>query len=124
MKRALILFFAAFVVAYAVHASVFQTNVVTNVVFETHVRWDTYPVTNGYTEVYGGTLITNRLYDTPRTIWRNGGLELITNYVDVVVGGTTTNRTYDILWNMRPIYYPVAVTNVYTNGLYRPVVVQ
>lgn len=91
------------------------TNVVTNVVFETHVRFDTYPVTNGYVEVYGGTLTTNRVYDTPRYIWRNGGLALITNYTDKVVSGTSTSRVYNVEWNMRPNYYPVAVTNVYTN---------
>lgn len=91
------------------------TNIVTNVVFETHVRFDTYPVTNGYVEVYGGTLTTNRVYDTPRYIWRNGGLALITNYTDKVVAGTSTSRVYNVTWDMRPNYYPVAVTNVYTN---------
>lgn len=91
------------------------TNTVTNVVYETHVRWDTYPVTNGYYEVYGGTLMTNRVYDTPRWIWKNGGLALITNYVDKVVAGSTTSKVYRIEWHMRPEYYPFAVTNVYTN---------
>lgn len=91
------------------------TNVVTNVVFETHVRFDTYPVTNGYVEVYGGTLTTNRVYDTPRYIWRDGGLALITNYTDRVVSGTSTSRVYNVTWSTRTEYYPVAVTNVYTN---------
>ena len=91
------------------------TNVVTNVVYETHVKWDTYPVTNGSYEVYGGTLVTNRVYDTPQYVWQNGGLVLITNYVDVVTAGSTTSTVYNIEWRMRPEYYPFAVTNVYTN---------
>jgi uncharacterized membrane protein len=78
------------------------TNVVTNVVHETRVKWDTYPVTNGYYEVYGGTLTTNRVYDTPRWVWKNGGLALITNYVDTVTAGTTTTTVYNIEWRMRP----------------------
>ena len=103
------------VTLYAAASDTYLTNVVTNVVFETRVRFDTYPVTNGYVEVYGGTLTTNRVYDTPRYIWRNGGLALITNYVDKVVSGTSTSRVYNVTWGMRPEYYPVAVTNVYTN---------
>ena len=103
------------VTLYAAAMDTSITNVVTNVVFETHVRFDTYPVTNGYVEVYGGELTTNRVYDTPRYIWSSGRLALITNYVDTVVAGTETSRVYDVSWEMRPNYYPVAVTNVYTN---------
>lgn len=103
------------VTLYAAANDTSVTNVVTNVVYETHVRFDTYPVTNGYTEVYGGTLVTNRFYDTPRYIWRSGRLALITNYTDRVVAGSTTSKVYNVEWNMRPNYYPVAVTNVYTN---------
>ena len=87
----------------------------TSVAYETRVKWDIYPVTNGSYKVYGGTLTTNRVYDTPRWVWKNGGLSLITNYVDTVTAGTTTSTVYNIEWGMRPEYYQVAVTNVYTN---------
>lgn len=103
------------VTLYAAANDTYLTNVVTNVVFETHVRFDAHPVTNGYVEVYGGTLTTNRMYDTPRYIWRNGGLALITNHTDRVVSGTSTSRVYNVTWSTRTEYYPVAVTNVYTN---------
>lgn len=106
--------FAAIALAVSAIAAT-TTNVVTNVVYETHVKWVIYPVTNGYHEVYGGTLTTNRVYDTPRWVWKNGGLALITNYVDTVTAGTTTSTVYNIEWRMRPEYYPFAVTNVYTN---------
>ena len=106
--------FAAIALAVSAIAAT-TTNVVTNVVYETHVKWVTYPVTNGYHEVYGGTLTTNRVYDTPRLVWKNGGLALITNYVDAVTAGTTTSTVYNIEWSVRPEYYPFAVTNVYTN---------
>ena len=112
--RTLATIFAAFALAVAATAAT-TTNVVTNVVYETHVKWDTYPVTNSSYEVYGGTLTTNRVYDTPRWVWKNGGLALITNYVDTVTAGTTTSTVYNIEWRVRPEYYPFAVTNVYTN---------
>lgn len=112
--RTLATIFAAFALAVAATAAT-TTNVVTNVVYETHVKWDTYPVTNSSYEVYGGTLTTNRVYDTPRWVWKNGDLALITNYVDTVTAGTTTSTVYNIEWRMRPEYYPFAVTNVYTN---------
>ena len=103
------------VTLYAAANDTYMTNVVTNVVYETHIRWDTYPVTNGSYEVYGGTLTTNRAYDTPRLVWKNGGLALITNYIDTVTASSTTTTVYNIEWRMMPEYYPFAVTNVYTN---------
>ena len=105
---------SAFALALASTADM-TTNVVTNVAYETRVKWYTYPVTNSSYEVYGGTLTTNRVYDTPRWAWKNGSLVLITNYVDIVTAGTTTSMVYNIEWRMRPEYYTVAVTNVHTN---------
>lgn len=124
MKKALILFFAALSTAFVIHAAGFQTNVVTNVAYEVRVKWETFSVTNGYTETYSGTLITNKVYDTPQWIWKDGNLALVTNSFDMIVGGTTTNRVYDITYGVRPIYYPVAVTNVYTNGLSSSIISQ
>lgn len=112
--RTLATIFSAFALAVAATAET-TTNVITNVAYETRVKWNTYPVTNGSYNVYGGTLTTNRVYDTPRWVWKNGGLALITNYVDTVTGGTTTSTVYNIEWRMRPEYYQFAVTNVYTN---------
>ena len=112
--RILATIFSSFALAFAATADA-TTNVVTNVAYETRVKWYTYPVTNSSYEVYGGTLTTNRVYDTPRWVWKNGGLALITNYVDMVTAGTTTSTVYNIEWRMRPEYYTVAVTNVHTN---------
>lgn len=112
--RTLATIFSAFALAVASTAET-TTNVITNVAYETRVKWNTYPVTNGSYNVYGGTLTTNMVYDTPRWVWKNGGLALITNYVDTVTGGTTTSTVYNIEWRMRPEYYQFAVTNVYTN---------
>ena len=112
MKKLLAMTFA--MLALSASADV-TTNVVTNVLYETHVKWETYQVTNGSYEVYSGDLVTNRVYDTPRWIWKNGGLKLITNYVDSVVAGSVTTTVYGIEFLMRPTYYPVAFTNVFTN---------
>ena len=118
MRKILISAMAIVLSVFAVRASSSTntvTSVVTNVAYETRVKWENYPVTNDSRKVFGGTLVTNRVYDTPQYVWQNGGLVLITNYVDVVTAGSTTSTVYSIEWRTRPHYYPVAVTNVYTN---------
>ena len=93
----------------------FSTNVVTNVVYDTRVKWKSYPVTNGTYEVYGGTLVTNRAIDSVQSIWKSGKLEKSTNYVYTITGGSTTSTVYDVWWRIRPEYYTVQITNVFTN---------
>ena len=95
--RTLATIFVAFALAVAAPAAT-TTNVVTNVVYETHVRFDTYPVTNGSYEVYGGTLTTNRVYDTPRWVWKNGGLALIdldVEFLSRVDKGNSDNQSHN-----------------------------
>lgn len=92
-----------------------NTNVVTNVVYDTRVKWEAYPVTNGTYTVYGGTLVTNKTVGSVQSIWKGGKLVKSTNYVYTVTGGSTTSTVYDVEWRIRPEYYTVPITNVFTN---------
>lgn len=94
------------------------TNVVTNVVYEARVRYDNYYTvdTNGWYETYGGTLITNKVILGVQQLWRSGKLVKVTNAVDVVVGGSTTNTIYNTTtnWFRRPYYWFEPKTNIVT----------
>lgn len=88
------------------------TNTVTNIVQEVRVRYDKYAITNGYTETYSGTLITNTIIDNVMQEWTTNGFVLVTNSHKKVVGGSITNKTYDIDWRLKPYYFSVPITNI------------
>ena len=89
---------------------------VTNIVYNPKVSYTYKPtvVTNGYTEVYGNVLITNKVIKSIRQLWEGGKLVKKTNMVDVIVGGSVTNRVYDVTtsYTVVPEYTIVAVTNI------------
>lgn len=92
------------------------TNVVTNVVWNQRVKYvpKANEVTNGYWLVYGGTLVTSKVDIAIQQMWRGGKLVKVTNSVDVITGGSTTNTVWDINtnWTWKTEYDYVPMTNI------------
>ena len=105
--------FAVSALALAFVSEAATTNVVTNVVLESRVKYIPRSITNSYRKTFSGTVQYTNIIDSIMEMWSQTGTVVVTNSHRVAIAGTVTNTVYDIKWLEKPKHYFVPVTNIF-----------